>query len=48
METYKIKNITGHLKNIAKVEYNYDIQNFQSVLLSYRDKNSSEFVDAGE
>ena len=37
-----------YLKNIAKVDYNYDIQNFQSVLLSYRDKNSSNFVDAGD
>ena len=37
-----------YLKNIATVEYNYDIQNFQSVLLSYQDKNSTEFIDAGD
>jgi len=37
-----------YLKNIARVEYNYDIQNFQSVLLSYKEKNSTNFIDAGE
>jgi len=37
-----------YLKNIATVEYNYDIQNHQSVLLSYRDRNQSDFIDAGE
>ena len=44
-----------YLRDIAKVEYNYDIQNFDSVSLKYQknleDKNSSNtplFEDAGE
>ena len=36
-----------YLKSLAKIEYSYDIQNFQSVLLTYQEKNQS-FVDAGE
>jgi multidrug efflux pump subunit AcrB len=30
-----------YLKSIAKVKYNYDIQNFQSVLLTYQERNAS-------
>jgi len=45
-----------YLKSIAKVKYNYDIQNFQSVLLTYQERNASEehhvgvpkFKDAGD
>ncbi len=39
-----------YLKNLASVEYSYDVQNFQSVLLSYQKENSQqlEFMDAGE
>ncbi len=38
-----------YLKSLARIEYNYDIQNFQSVLLTYQKKDSKklEFVDAG-
>ena len=31
-----------YLKNIATVEYNYDIQNFQSVEMTYQETNESE------
>ena len=39
-----------YLKSLASIEYSYDIQNFQSVLLSFQKNNSSklEFTDAGE
>ena len=39
-----------YLKSLAKIEYSYDIQNFQSVLLSFQKKESTklEFSDAGE
>lgn len=39
-----------YLKSLAQIEYSYDIQNFQSVLLSFQKENSSklEFRDAGE
>ncbi len=39
-----------YLKSLAKIEYSYDIQNFQSVLLSYQKEQSKQlaFVDAGE
>ena len=38
-----------YLKTIAKIEYNYDVQNFKSVLLSYRKhQGKREFVDAGD
>ena len=36
-----------YLSDIAEVSYNYDIQNFQKVLLSYRDKHGS-FRKAGD
>ncbi len=36
-----------YLKDIATVTYNYDIQNFQKVLLSYKDTNTT-FRDAGD
>jgi multidrug efflux pump subunit AcrB len=38
-----------YLKSLAKIEYSYDIQNFQSVLLSFQKNNSPklEFTDAG-
>ena len=36
-----------YLSDIAEVSYNYDIQNFQKVLLSYRDKHG-EFRKAGD
>ena len=42
-----------YLKTLAKIEYNYDVQNFKSVLLSYRKyregkKGNGKFVDAGD
>jgi multidrug efflux pump subunit AcrB len=37
-----------YLKNIAKVVYDHDIQNFQSVLLTYHESNSSKFIDRGD
>ena len=39
-----------YLKSLAKIEYSYDIQNFQSVLLSFQkqESNKLEFSDAGE
>jgi multidrug efflux pump subunit AcrB len=39
-----------YLKNIAKVEYNYDIQNFKSATITYQDTNNSNslFKDAGD
>ena len=36
-----------YLSDIAEISYSYDIQNFQKVLLSYRDKNG-EFRKAGD
>ncbi len=36
-----------YLKDIANVTYNYDIQNFQKVLLTYKDTNTT-FRDAGD
>ncbi|MCH9741230.1 MAG: efflux RND transporter permease subunit [Epsilonproteobacteria bacterium] len=39
-----------YLKNIAKVEYSYDIQNHQSALLTYQEKNATNppaFKDTG-
>ncbi|MFT5659601.1 MAG: multidrug efflux pump subunit AcrB [Sulfurimonas sp.] len=36
-----------YLSDIAKITYSYDIQNFQKVLLSYRDTNG-EFRKAGD
>ncbi len=36
-----------YLKDIAKITYDYDIQNFQKVLLTYRDSNTS-FRKAGD
>ncbi|CAA6826348.1 MAG: RND multidrug efflux transporter; Acriflavin resistance protein [uncultured Sulfurovum sp.] len=44
-----------YLKSLAKIEYSYDIQNFQSVLLTYQKKDNQEvdsndkleFVEAG-
>jgi len=39
-----------YLKSLATIEYGYDIQNFQSVRLTYQkdDVNKLEFVDAGD
>jgi len=39
-----------YLKSLATIEYSYDIQNFQSVLLSFQkqERNKLEFIDAGE
>jgi len=39
-----------YLKSLATIEYGYDIQNFQSVRLSYKkeETNKLEFVDAGD
>lgn len=39
-----------YLKSLATIEYGYDIQNFQSVLLSFQkqERNKLEFIDAGE
>ena len=37
-----------YLKNIANVEYNYDIQNFKIATITYQDENSSTFTDAGD
>jgi multidrug efflux pump subunit AcrB len=38
-----------YLKSLAKIEYSYDIQNFQSLLLTFQKRNSPklEFTDAG-
>lgn len=43
-----------YLRNIATVEYGYDIQNFQSALVAYQERNTTtahhteaQFVDAG-
>jgi multidrug efflux pump subunit AcrB len=36
-----------YLKDIAEITYNYDIQNFQKVLISYKDSNTT-FRDAGD
>lgn len=41
-----------YLKSLADIEYSYDVQNFQSVLLTYQKENTInnrlEFVEAGE
>jgi len=39
-----------YLKSLATIKYGYDIQNFQSVRLTYKkeDVNKLEFVDAGD
>ncbi|HHD82210.1 MAG TPA: efflux RND transporter permease subunit [Campylobacterales bacterium] len=41
-----------YLKSLAKIEYSYDIQNFQSVFFAYQDLNSSsatpKFIEAGK
>jgi len=42
------RNSPIYLKNIANVEYNYDIQNFKSATITYREENSSNFIDAGD
>lgn len=41
------RNSPIYLKNIAKISYNYDIQNFKSSLITYQDNNGS-FIDAGD
>ncbi|CAA6820166.1 MAG: RND multidrug efflux transporter; Acriflavin resistance protein [uncultured Sulfurovum sp.] len=45
-----------YLKSIAKIEYSYDVQSFQSVLLTYqnqankdnKENNKLEFIEAGD
>jgi multidrug efflux pump subunit AcrB len=38
-----------HLKSLAKIEYNYDIQHDQSIFFTYQDKEQKgEFIRAGE
>ena len=36
-----------YLKDISSISYNYDIQNFQSALITYKDSNTT-FRDAGD
>lgn len=42
------RNSAIYLKNIATVEYNYDIQNFKSATITYQDENKTTFTDAGD
>ena len=38
-----------YLKSLASIEYNYDVQNFKSVLLSFRENDGEgDFIDAGD
>ncbi len=42
------RNSPIYLKNVATIEYNYDIQNFKSATITYQDDNRSTFTDAGD
>ncbi|RUM67387.1 MAG: AcrB/AcrD/AcrF family protein [Sulfurospirillum sp.] len=37
-----------YLRDIADISYNYDIQNFRKVLISYRERNETETVESDE